>query len=95
MSETWVLNETLAKPSWTYRSANFTNQNFAYDRFLITSGGDDDVLVYINSTTGDGRDAYYWETNSWRGQPYRTITFDEPVTDTTLLAWLQANGTKQ
>lgn len=48
----------------------------------------------MKASATDYADLVY-ETSSFKNEAYRTITFDEPVTDTNLLAWLQANGTKQ
>lgn len=94
--ETWLLNSTLTSYNVT-KSASFKSKNadwtllsrFYYedpDRGKVT----DDYLKYnetIVYTTIGG--------SGWTDQAYRTITFAEPVTDTELLNWLQANGTKQ
>lgn len=94
--ETWLLNSTLTSYNIT-KSASFKSKNtdwtlltrFYYedpDRGKVT----DDYLKYNDTivyTTIGG--------SGWIDQAYRTITFDSPVTDTVLLTWLQANGTKQ
>lgn len=94
--ETWVLNSTLTSSSVT-KDVSFKSKNT--DWTLL------DRMYYEDPDRGKVTDDYlkYNETivyttiggSGWTDQAYRTITFDEPVTDTTLLTWLQANGTKQ
>lgn len=92
--ETWVLNETLQAfgtkdkqftVNFTFDSVRYTGIKFTFESpfasYLYWTG-ESSLLVY---NYGD----VAWAVNS------RTIIFDEPVTDSTLLAWLQANGVKQ
>jgi len=84
-TETWVLNETLTGTNYIDIPVTFVSndENFSSFSFQV------EYLRY------DSTDVWV-EGSGWvEGEDYRTITFDEPVTDTTLLAWLQANGTKQ
>ena len=97
--ETWVLNETVTLPSGNM-SAEFESNN----QYFATIGTgimySKNYLSYIDEYNDDTF-VYREDTNTWVNQngtdttAYRTIIFDKPVTDTTLLTWLQANGTKQ
>ena len=96
VTETWVLNSTLNSNMVT-KNVGFKSKNTDWtlldrmyyedpDRGKVT----DDFLRY--------NDTFVYNTvggSGWTDQAYRTITFAEPVTDTALLTWLQANGTKQ
>lgn len=99
--ETWFLNEN---PGWVSTSGydvdiKFTsnNQSFTFIQFWRSSS--DKYSLYYGTTEvngghwSDSLNRPNWE--GWINQAYRTIIFLQPVTDSTLLAWLQANGTKQ
>lgn len=105
--ETWVLNtsltnvlrmyyvfdssvsqETVANGSGNWFAANFTSNNKTY-YFIGT-----DASGAPTKGATDYSDLAY-ETSAFKNEAYRTISFAEPVTDTALLTWLQANGTKQ
>ena len=93
--ETWVLNENLTDTTGEMGFSvdiSFTSYSRTYTTIkLLLRAGRDGVIVHYDSTEvynsiiDDG----------WYDQDYRTITFSEPVTDSTLLTWLQANGTNQ
>ena len=86
--ETWVLNETVDIPTQSFTVDFVSNgQNFKTIKKVYTQIYYDDVHVYVKNTP----DGIHWVL----GEVYRTITFSETVTDSTLLAWLQANGVKQ
>lgn len=86
--ETWVLNETVDIPTQSFTVDFVSNgQNFKTIKKVYTQIYYDDVHVYVKNTP----DGIHWVS----GEVYRTITFSETVTDSTLLAWLQANGVKQ
>lgn len=90
--ETWVLNETIpitSQGSGGY-NANFVSNGTTYT--YINFDGKPNGIRYSNST--DEILAYSWVDNAWTNQVYRTLTFATPPTGD-LLAWLQANGTKQ
>ena len=88
--ETWLLNETpsLATPTG---ATILTNINFVSNGVSYTSieVGKKERIYYDSTIVFDEID------NTWADVAYRTLTFDSPVTDTALLTWLQANGTKQ
>lgn len=93
--ETWVLNDSLTDTTGETGflvKVNFTSNSAAFTKITLrTRVGREGVQIDYDTTTvydslrGSG----------WLDQAYRTITFDEPVTDTILLTWLQANGVKQ
>lgn len=86
--ETWVLNETVDIPTQSFTVDFVSNgQNFKTIKKVYTQIYYDDVHVYVKNTP----DGIHWVS----GEVYRTITFSETVTDSTLLAWLQTNGVKQ
>ena len=88
-TETWVLNETLeglTDAGKTY-NVNFVSNGTEYTQLRMDPDHTLEAELLYNTTT-----VYYY---SWKNTAYRTITFSQPVTDPTLLAWLQSNGTKQ
>lgn len=103
VSLTWYFNETIDMTSqpdkfWGYGSGiavSFVSgyNGFTYDHLIRDY---DDyygvrTLIYYRKYNETREIAY---RNGWRGQVYRTITFDElPTGD--LLTWLQANATPQ
>lgn len=96
--ETWVLNETLTNQSYGTKDVTFNSNGATYSKFAryyktdMLGEVEQDYVAFYTSDT-----AYItvYDNGTWTDQAYRTITFDEPVTDSTLLAWLQANGVKQ
>ena len=93
--ETWVLNNTITGNSASFENISFVCNSLQYDSLYVTTddGSVSDVSYgnispyrYLNAYNGD---------NGLSNQAYRTVTFAQPVTDAALLAWLQANGTKQ
>lgn len=103
VSLTWYFNETIditSQPDnfWGNSSGiavSFVSgySGFTYDHLIRDYDDDYGVrtLIYYEKITAT-RDLAY--RNGWRGQGYRTITFDEaPSGD--LLAWLQENATPQ
>lgn len=92
--ETWVLNEYATFDDGTYvvcENTPFTSNQtkFASISMKLGQSGYEDGLYY------DSEYVFYGEVREWVNPAFRTLTFDSPVTDTTLLEWLQANGTKQ
>lgn len=103
VSLTWYFNETIditSQPDkfWGYSSGiavSFVSgyYGFTYDHLIRDYDDTFGVrtLIYYRKIT-ETRDLAY--RNGWRGEVYRTITFDElPTGD--LLTWLQANATPQ
>lgn len=103
VSLTWYFNETIditSQPDkfWGYSSGIAVSFVSGYDGFpydhLIRDYDDAygvRTLIYYRKITENRELAY---RNGWRGEVYRTITFDElPTGD--LLTWLQANATPQ
>ena len=96
-TETWIINETFEKDSDSFQiEVPFTSGGMQFGQ--ISGGGSSDeyyglIYIYLRS---DG----IWQTffplqNGWTVDKYRTIIFDKPVTDSTLLSWLQKNAVKQ
>lgn len=98
--ETWVLNETLGTDELfgmkdSYFTSNAISFRYLTRRYEPTEYRD--RLTYFHPSE-DAEVVYYGQVEKGTGfvnSNYRTIVFDEPVTDSTLLTWLQANGTKQ
>lgn len=103
VSLTWYFNETIditSQPDkfWGYSSGiavSFVSgyYGFTYDHLIRDYDDTYGVrtLIYYRKSTENRELAY---RNGWRGEVYRTITFDElPTGD--LLTWLQANATPQ
>lgn len=98
-TETWVLNETLGKTTLDSTVVNFASNNIQFTElnYSYVVIGETKELSYIDRNNRDN-DVIAYSTlgfGGWQNEVYRTVTFDEPITDATLLAWLQANGTKQ
>lgn len=96
MAETWLLNETITNTEAWSISAPFNSNNQDFEGIKIASFKGSKVTYLKN----EGNSVIVYDmsagaTTGWTDSSYRTITFDAPVTDTTLLTWLQANGTKQ
>lgn len=95
--ETWLLNELIDTPSTFDYTTNFISNSIEYVRIVsgghLGPGAPNHDLIYF-STDGTSNLAFAGEFNLWSDQAYRTLTFLEPPTGE-LLAWLQANGTKQ
>lgn len=90
--ETWVLNETLSSNELNKDSVDFISNSQPFIALHYNSR--DRVLAY-NITQDSHTNVYEENGGGWTNESYRTITFTQPVTDTTLLTWLQENGTKQ
>mgnify|MGYP006972331511 CR=1 FL=1 len=88
-SQTWMLNETL---DISTLDSDFTVDFVSNGNNFSAINGQGSGLDYDSTTVYyDGGPGGF----VWVDQAYRTITFAQPVTDAALLAWLQANGTKQ
>lgn len=89
--ETWLLNESVRVAdeanghTW---NVNFASNGITYTKLTWTSSPKQ-ILIYDSTIVFD--DA---PVPSWLDQAYRTILFDAAPTGD-LLAFLQANGTKQ
>lgn len=97
--ETWVLNESITLPTGRMNvTFNSASEYFAAIATEVLSGHQ--YLDYVDEHN-DFTPVYSQSAAAWVNQygndrsAYRTITFTQPVTNSTLLAWLQANGTKQ
>lgn len=85
-TETWVLNETLIIDATVTYKVNFTTNNESKTSFEIRYVRGDKELQYDGSLV--------YSNGTWLQEAYRTVTFETAPTGD-LLAWLQANGTKQ
>lgn len=98
VTETWVFDKVLDPDTFNAsidKNISFKSNNTSYSRLRCELSGVGPAAVcylYYNDTTVYNMNGGY---SAWTNDNYKTITFDEPVTDSTLLAWLQANGTKQ
>lgn len=99
--ETWLLNETLSDLTIDYTTADKSypyisnGTRFMYiNRTYSTAFGGVDLLTYWRDSNSTNTIDVY-DSGSWTNEAYRTITFEEAVTDSELLAWLEANGVKQ
>lgn len=99
--ETWLLNETLSDLTIDYTTADKSypyisnGTRFIYiNRSYSTAFGGIDLLTYWRDGSSTNTIDVY-DSGSWTNEAYRTITFEEAVTDSELLSWLEANGVKQ
>lgn len=97
--ETWVLNYQIepGSQSYNFTGISFTSNNQNFDRIYYNRQSFDiGTLSYFLNGTEKQVYSFNDYSDIWLdGEEYRTITFDGPVTDASLLAWLQANATKQ
>lgn len=88
-TETWLLNDVVHPSVAFVSNVLFISNSNNYSKFSVVDAGIMYQLVYGDTVV------FSDDTSTWTSQAYRTITFAEPVTDSTLLTWLQANGIKQ
>lgn len=98
--ETWVLNETLTLQNIPLYNIPFTSGGQSYEgmEVSIDSGGTGYVRYSKDGLQYGSYDEVYTKDgpmNGWNNSKWRTIVYPTPVTDVTLLPWLQANGVKQ
>ena len=88
---TWQFNDTLnLTEEFYYHNLNIQSNGFSYDTLYCIYNGKNYVLVYGT------RNAYTSKTNTWYdGYQTITITGGSDATNTTLISWLQENGTLQ
>ena len=89
--ETWVLNEICYSPAVPFGTVqiSFVSENASFTSITWKGDGDTTDGLYYGDVY-----VYLLDDETWRGDGWRTITFGTtPSGD--LLAWLQANGTKQ
>ena len=104
LAGTWVFNDTLDYNSFvevtSQTSIEFNFTSNGNDYFGITTDFKPNGLKYIITPgTSDLESVYVASTNTWTNEAYKTITITSKLSEVTdgetLLAWLQANATKQ
>lgn len=85
--ETWVINENPNASTLPNTSINFTSNEMSFSSIRYVSSEDNPAIILYGNT-------HAWSMGVWINEAFRTITFATPPTGD-LLAWLQANGTKQ
>lgn len=102
MSETWLINEepklAPATGSETAYNVNFKSNNEEFTQIIVTWANDPDhekdaILTY-STAIGQIKYVYNPINGGWTNNNYKTLNFTETIPND-LLAWLQANGTKQ
>ena len=93
MSETWVWNDTIVigYSSNTFDSIDFVCDNVEYSKIHI---GGKELPGSLIGLFYDSTRVYVPDTDRWLRNEYKTITFSTPPSGD-LLAYLQANATKQ
>ena len=94
--ETWLLNETIDETELN-STIYFISNDIRMKQIVRTYVSEDEnSLKYIENQSTTAHNEYeVYSQHQWINDTYRTIVFDNPVTDETLLAWLEANGTRQ
>lgn len=94
--ETWLLNETIDETELN-STIYFVSNDIRMKQIIRTYiSEDENSLKYIESqVTASPTEYEVYSQNQWTNESYRTIVFDNLVTDETLLAWIEANGTRQ
>ena len=86
---TWYFNSSLTLPSGGVSySIDFTSNSADYTQL--------NLLSYVMTYAGDSRVNAYM-MGSWQNAAYRTVTFTggTDATNADLIAWIQANATRQ
>lgn len=94
LAGTWVFNDTVDLSTITKEfSVSFTSNSTDYELFYLISGSTFAQEIQYNGT------AVYGGAVGWTDEAYKTITITSKLSEVTdgdtLLAWLQANATKQ
>lgn len=96
-TERWVINETFDKFTTSADvQVDFVSGGSRFGMMSIGGSSSKYYGLIYSYKRSDG----IWQTffplqNGWTVDKYRTIIFDKPVTDSTLLSWLQKNAVKQ
>ena len=82
------------RPPFTYYSVDFTSDNRSYPYLYFAEYYSNSALVYL--TTSSNYTVVYVE-NTWQKQALRviTITGGADAENADLIAWLEANATRQ
>ena len=102
MSETWLINDTPklspATGSETAYNVNFKSNNEEYTQLIVVWANDPDhekdAILKYSTAIGQVKKIYDPINGGWTNNNYKTLNFTETIPND-LLAWLQANGTKQ
>ena len=94
LAGTWVFNDVLTSGGADF-NVNFTSSISTYVRIYRTTRKDN-LMNYID---GSGTPHTVYISAGWLDEAYKTITITSKLSEVTngdtLLAWLQANATKQ
>ena len=97
VSETWIINESFDESDKSGDvKVSFTSGGTKFGQISI--GGSSTKyygLIYCYLKSDGAWQTFFPIQNGWTVEKYGTVTFDEPVTDSKLLAWLQTNAVKQ
>ena len=97
LAGTWVFNEQLNTTTLATTYVNFTSNGKTCSsiRREYSTKFTVDAMLY----NFDGSDRSVYDLNIWANDAYKTITITSKLSEVTngdtLLAWLQANATKQ
>ena len=100
---TWVINEEPTieplelNESTTSYNASFTSTRAPFENIGLSNDigpGKPKNLAQVVFNHGLSSRIAVYASGKWENEAYRTITFLNPVTDSNLLAWLQANATQ-
>lgn len=93
LAGTWVINESPDVSTDYNFNFNFTSDNRNFINFRITVKPRDANIMY------NGTVEVFNTNNGWQNENYKTIAITSKLSEVTngeqLLAWLQANATKQ
>ena len=91
--ETWVINENPQTFEGNTFNLSFTSNQQSFNKIVFGEETRFHAYLYyddVEVADGHGSNQYVFHDAA-----YRTVTFDTPVTDESLLTWLQANAVKQ
>lgn len=98
-TETWIINESFAAGTANHDvtiSYTSNGQKFGQISFGKYASTTSYAILYsYKGSDGIWHQVMPLSSGAWTVNGYRTLVFDEPVTDTNLLDWLQTRAVKQ
>ena len=98
LAGTWVFNDNLEINANFSYTLQFISNNTAYEKISV-EGYEPPPFGLFGDLCYDDGIVYYDSTITWEDESYKTITITSKLSEVTngdtLLAWLQANATKQ
>lgn len=93
-SLTWLLNDYIGDSPLSVTDAGFISNDTHFAWLFAKYQMGTAYILYSTGHAMSDQPVVVYANRAWKDQAYRTLTFDEEPTGD-LLAWLEANGTRQ